>query len=191
MPGVSGADSIGRGKFPSVEVTMAKDSDPAADDFEVTRRTLVRKILKKTGKKPYFVHEDEDILTVTEQLGALTSVHTMAVVDSQGQLVGIIPMRLLLDDLYLHVAPEEFLADLKDTESVEEFGRLSRARTAKELMEEPAFVTMDDTARDAFARLHERDLQGLPIVDAEMKVVGYLDHLQLLRLWLKQHGKTD
>jgi CBS domain-containing protein len=137
------------------------------------------------------VREDEDLLVTTEQLGALPGVHTVAVVDSQERLVGIIPMRLVLDDLFLEVAPEEFLADLKDTEGVEEFGRISRARTAGELMEEPAFVTMDDTARDAFARMHERKLEGLPIVDAEMKVVGYLDRLQLLRLWLKQHGKKD
>ena len=170
---------------------MAKDNDPAASDSEVTKRTLVREALERAGKQPCRVHEDESLHAVTEQLGALPGVRTVAVVDSQARLVGIIPMRLLLDDLFLQVAPEEFLADLMGTEGVEEFGRLSRARTAKELMEEPAFVTMDDTARDAFARMHERKLEGLPIVDAEMKVVGYLDRLQLLQLWLKRHEKSD
>ena len=170
---------------------MAKDNDPAASDSEVTKRTLVREALERAGKQPCRVHEDEGLHAVTEQLGALPGVRTVAVVDSQARLVGIIPMRLLLDDLFLQVAPEEFLADLMGTEGVEEFGRLSRARTAKELMEEPAFVTLDDTARDAFARMHERKLEGLPIVDAEMKVVGYLDRLQLLQLWLKQHEKSD
>jgi len=170
---------------------MAKNNEPAADDFEVTKRTLVREALERAGKQPCRVHMDDDLRVVTEQLGALPGVRTVAVVDSQERLVGIIPMRLVLDDLFLEVAPEEFLADLKDTRGVEEFGRISRARTAEELMEEPAFVTMDDTARDAFARMHERKLEGLPIVDAEMKVVGYLDRLQLLRLWLKKHGKAD
>ncbi len=170
---------------------MAKNDEPAAGDCEVTKHTLVREALERAGKQPCLVHKDADLLVTTELLGALPEVHTVAVVDNQERLLGIIPMRLVLDDLFLEVAPEEFLADLRDTASMEEFGRISRAKTAEELMEEPAFVTMDDTVRDAFARMHERKLEGLPIVDAEMKVVGYLDRLQLLRLWLKQHGKKN
>jgi len=170
---------------------MARESDPRGEDFEVTKHTLVREALERLAARPCLVQEEEDLLAATERLAALQGVHTVAVVDSQGRLVGIIPMRLLLDGLFLQVAPQEFLADLKDTEGLEEFGRISRARTAKELMEEPAFVTMGDTVRHAFACMHERKLEGLPIVDDEMKVVGYLDRLQLLRLWLKQHGRIE
>jgi CBS domain-containing protein len=56
-------------------------------------------------------------------------------------------------------------------------------------MEEPKFVHMDDTVRDAFTRMHEEQLEGLPIVDEGMKVVGYLDRFQLLRLWLRGQKK--
>ena len=169
---------------------MVEETDPHAEDFQVTKRTLVREALERAGLEPCVVQGEEELQAVAERLGSQPGVHTVAVVDRQGHLLGIIPMRLLVDDLFLRVAPEEFLADLKDSEGVEEFGRMSRAKTAADLMEEPAFATMDDTVRDAFARMHERKLEGLPIVDAEMKVVGYLDRLQLLRLWLKQHGRT-
>ena len=170
---------------------MAKRDEPDPDDVEGTKHTLVREALEKVAAQPCVVREDDDLLAATEHLAALPGVHTVAVVDSKGHLVGIIPMRLLLDDLFLRVAPEEFLDDLKDSGALEEFGRMTRATTAKGLMGEPASVTMDNTARDAFAVMHERKLEGLPIVDAEMRVVGYLDRLQLLRLWLKRHGKTD
>jgi CBS-domain-containing membrane protein len=98
-------------------------------------------------------------------------------------------MRLLLDDLFLHVAPEEFLADLRAMEGVEEFGKLSRARAARDLMQRPVYVTMEDNVREAFSRMHERRLEGLPVVDKEMHVVGYLDRLQLIRLWLRTHQR--
>jgi CBS domain-containing protein len=52
-------------------------------------------------------------------------------------------------------------------------------------------VTGDDLARDAFALMHERQLEGLPIVDNEMKVVGYLDRLHLVQLWLKYYRVND
>src|SRR3990172_6002980 len=152
---------------------MAEIEKADAGDPEVTKRTLVREAMEKAGLEACIVEQERQLVAVAEGLSSHPGVHTVAVVDSEGRLLGIIPMRLLLDDLFLRVAPEEFLAELKDMEG----------------MEEPAFVTMDDTAREAFSRMHERRLDGLPIVDADMRVVGYLDRLQLLRLWLNQHGR--
>ncbi len=170
---------------------MGKDSDLAADDFEVTKRTLVREALEIVGREGCVVSADDDLLSVSERLAESPGVHTVAVVDDELRLVGVIPMRLLLDELFLNVAPEEFLVGMRGIEDVEEFARISRARTAGELMDEPAYVTMNDPVREAFARMHERKLEGLPIVDEGMKVAGYLDRLQLLRLWLKRHGRSE
>lgn len=186
---MNGADRIGRGKFAAAEVTMAKNNEPAADDFEVTKHTLVREALERAGKQPCRVREDEPLASVAELLGEAPGVHTVAVVDRDGRLVGIIPMRILLDDLFLRLAPEDFLVGMREMTGVEEFGRISRAEKAGELMEEPKFVHMDDTVRDAFTRMHEEQLEGLPIVDESMKVVGYLDRFQLLRLWLRGQKK--
>ena len=105
----------------------------------------------------------------------------------RGAWWGVIPMRLLLDELFLHVAPEEFLVDLRAMEGIEEFGKLSRARSAKDLMQPAVYVTMDDSVREAFSRMHEHRLEGLPIVDKDMRVVGCLSRLQLIRLWLQKH----
>jgi CBS-domain-containing membrane protein len=85
------------------------------------------------------------------------------------------------------VAPEEFLADLRAMEGVEEFGKLSRAHTARELMQRAVCVTMEDSVREAFSRMHERRLEGLPVVDQDVRVIGYLDRLQLIRLWIRKH----
>jgi CBS-domain-containing membrane protein len=96
-------------------------------------------------------------------------------------------MRLLLAELYLHVAPEEFLVGMRAFENIAEFGKLSRARNAKELMQPPVYVTTTDSAREAFVKMHEHKLESLPIVDKEMRVAACLSRLQLVRLWLQKH----
>lgn len=162
-----------------------QDEDGGAAD--VARRLLVRDAIEEPMRPVCVVSGDQSVADVAECFADNPGVSTSPVVDERGRLLGIIPMRLLLDDLYLLIAPEEFLADLDEEGRLEEFGRISRAKTASALMEPPAYVTADDSARDAFALMHERQLEGLPIVDAEIKVVGYLDRLHLVRLWLRYY----
>ncbi len=169
---------------------MASEDHLPAEDAQTTKHTLVREALERVGSKGCVASPGDDLVAVIESLTGSPGVHTVAVVDEQDRLVGVIPMRLLVDELFLEVAPEEFLVGLREIEDVEEFGRIIRARTAGELMEEPAYVTMDDTVREAFARMHERKLEGLPIVDEQLRVAGYLDRAQLVRLWLKKRGKS-
>ncbi|MFQ6019583.1 MAG: CBS domain-containing protein [Dehalococcoidia bacterium] len=151
----------------------------------ITKQTTLREVPDTVDARPHTVGEDEPLTAVAENLCEEQGVHTAAVVDPADRLVGIIPMRIVLDELFLALAPEEFLVEMREMAGVEEFGRISRAQTARELMEEPVYVTMDDTVREAFVRMHEAKLEGLPVVDETMKVVGYLDRFQLLRLWLK------
>ncbi len=162
-----------------------RPSEEEADTF--TRETSVGEASGLVGISACIVKEDDDLLQVTESMAANLGTHTAAVVDKQGRLVGIIPMRLLLAELYLHVAPEEFLVGMRAFENIEEFGRISRARKAKELMQSPVFLTREDSARDAFIRMHEHKLDSLPVVDEEMRVVACLSRLQLVRLWLQKH----
>src|SRR3990172_8606831 len=115
------------------ETPMARD-DMNAGDSEITRRTLVREAMEMVGGDGCVVSEGEDLAVVSEKLAGIPGVHTVAVVDGEGRLVGVIPMRLLVDELFLDVAPEEFLVGMRDIEDVEEFSRISRARTAGELV---------------------------------------------------------
>jgi CBS-domain-containing membrane protein len=160
-------------------------SEKEADS--ITRGTSVGEASQLVGVSACIVKEEDDLLQVTEAISANLGTHTAAVVDEEGRLVGIIPMHLLLAELYLHVAPEEFLVSMRAFENIEEFGRISRAQKAKELMQPPVYVTMADSARDAFIRMHENRLDSLPVVDKEMRIVACLSRLQLLRLWLQKH----
>jgi len=164
---------------------MAQEERRKSSKLPFGKQTRVREVVKGAVSRGCVVSTGDDLLAVCKGLAESSGVHTVAVVDEEGRLAGIIPMRLLTEELLLDVAPEEFLVAMREMEDVEEFGRISRARTAGELMEEPAYVTMEEGVPEAFARMHERKLEGLPIVDEGLKVIGYLDLFQLLRLWVK------
>jgi CBS domain-containing protein len=167
------------------ELPGGRPSEEEADT--ITRETSVAEAMGRVGISPCIVKKDDDLLQVTESMAANLGTHTAAVVDEQGRLVGIIPMHLLLAELYLHVAPEEFLVGMRAFENIEEFGKISRARTAGELMQPPIYLTTEDSARDAFVRMHENRLDSLPVVDEQMHVVACLSRLQLAHLWLHKH----
>jgi CBS domain-containing protein len=167
------------------ELPGGRASEEEADT--ITRETSVGEAMGRVGISACIVREGDDLIQVTESMAANLGTHTAAVVDSEGRLVGVIPMHLLLAELYLHVAPEEFLVSMRAFENIEEFGKISRARTAGELMLSPVYLTTEDSARDAFVRMHENRLDSLPVVDEEMRVVACLSRLQLVRLWLHKH----
>ncbi len=161
---------------------------PAED--ALTKNTPVGKI-RRIAESPCIAAEDDRLRDVAEALSPHHRVQTVAVVNAAGILQGIIPLRVLLDQMFLRVAPEEFLTEILDRERVEHYGRMVRARTARELMEEPVYVTAEDTIRVAFARMHDHDLEGLPVVDEELRPVGYLDRLELIKIWLKEHRTRE
>ena len=142
---------------------------------------------RRITETPCVVPESADLREAAEAISVHRRVHIVAVVDTDGRLAGIIPLRLLLDELFLEVAPEEFLTDILDRDRMETYGRMVHARTAGELMQPPVYVAAEDTIGDAFGRMHDHDLEGLPIVDAERRPVGYLDRLELLKVWLREH----
>ena len=146
---------------------------------------------RRIAENPCIVNENDDLRQVAEALSVHRRAHTVAVVNAAGTLVGIIPLHLLVDELFLQVAPEEFLAEILNRERLEEYGRMVRAGVARDLMLEPVFVTVEDTIGDAFARMHDHNLEGLPVVDAKRCPTGDLDRLELIKVWLEGHQSRD
>lgn len=162
---------------------------PEADILTKTTRVSEARIV--AGEAPCVVPEDMDLREVARQMWRRRGVRMVSVVDADGRLAGVIPLRLLLDELFFHMAPEEFISDILKEERIEEIGRMVRAEKAGELMEPPLYVTLDETVKDAFLLMHEQDVGGLPIVDQEMRPVGYLDRLQLLEVWIREHPRQS
>ncbi|MFV1859245.1 MAG: CBS domain-containing protein, partial [Anaerolineales bacterium] len=53
------------------------------------------------------------------------------------------------------------------------------------------WVKRGETVREAFKRMHEHNLSGLPVVDEQYHVVGYINLLELLAIGLKRGGEAS
>jgi hypothetical protein len=102
-------------------------------------------------------------------------------------------MMTLANALLLAVFPEEFLGDLKGLETVLNLADRTKIRTAGDIMTEPAYLHLEDSLQAAFHNLHNRKLPGLPVVDGQYHIVGYINLLELLVVCLRsgsQAGKA-
>lgn len=120
-------------------------------------------------------------------LGDNRACNTIAVVDDAGVLAGIIPVHLIVEDLLFEVVPGELLGELLEPGRAAELAREVHARTAGELMRPPVSVAVGASVREAIHRLHGADLMGIPVTEADGRVTGYLDLLDVLLAWWRQH----
>ncbi len=74
------------------------------------------------------------------------------------------------------------MAGISELDDVLQFAEHSRMRTARDAMQPPLFVQPEDSAKDAFRLLHQHGLEGLPVVDEQHRIIGYLSMMELLAL---------
>jgi CBS domain-containing protein len=141
------------------------------------------------GSDPVIVRTGDSLHRLAEMAVKQPSCRVLAVVDEQDTLVGVVPVRVLVNDIFLKIVPEEFLGEIADVEAALKYAGHLRARTAGDIMLEPVSVRREENVRDAFEKMHHAKLNGLPIVDADQHVVGYLDQLELLLVWVHASGR--
>jgi CBS-domain-containing membrane protein len=141
--------------------------------------------------EPTTVPADMPLEDVAAAMMEHPDVHVASVVADDGRLIGIIQLRALADDLFFHILPEEFLSEVTDLEHVMSFATKSRMEVASDAMSEAIWVKRSETVKDAFKRMHEHDLPGLPVVDDLYRVIGYINLLELLALCSKYRAKNN
>ena len=166
---------------PRAEAAPAAPSPAAVQpDWIVRRDTPVERVLPMLRKDPAIVRRDTPLEEVSQIMLQNPGVRLASIVDADGKLVGVLDIRSLAADLFFHIMPEEFLREVTDMEEMMDFARKSSMRTAGDAMAKPVWITGTDTLKEAFQRMHENNLPGLPVVDERYHVTGYIDLLTLL-----------
>jgi CBS domain-containing protein len=155
----------------------------------VQRDTSVKDVEAILNLEPTLVHPDTSLDEVALAMLARPNAHVACVVARDGRLVGLLGLRQLADDLFFHIMPEEFLSEVTDVEHLMAFADKSRMRSAADAMQEPVWVKREETVREAFRRMHEHQLTGLPVVDDRYHVVGYINLLELMAVCLQGTAK--
>jgi CBS domain-containing protein len=180
-----------------VPVAPPKKISPLAirPGWMVQRDTLVEEVDAILNLEPTIVRPDTPLDRVAQAMLASPNVHVACVVNEEGRLVGLLGLRTLADDLFFHIMPEEFLGEATDLEHVMEFAKKSGMRTAEDAMRESVWVKVGESVKDAFKRMHDHRISGLPVVDNRYQVVGYINLLELMAACVEEvkdegHGEA-
>jgi len=160
-------------------------------NWVVLRDTPVEEAVAVMNLQPTIVSLDIPLDEIAQAMLTHPRVHVACVVADDGRLVGLIHLRALADDIFFHIMPEEFLSEISDLDEAMEFANRSRMRTAADAMQDPIWVKQGETVKDAFKRMHEHDLAGLPIVNDLYHVVGYINLLELLAICMKKENEVS
>lgn len=154
----------------------------------ITQSTTIEEADRLLSIDSIVVRPEDPLQRVAEAAAEHPGARVIAVADADRRLLGILPVQILTDNIFMKIVPEEFLGEITDIEKTLSYARNMGARTAGDLMLPPLSVRRDETVRDAFERLHRPDVSGLPITDAEGRVTGYIDQLELLLVWVRACG---
>jgi CBS domain-containing protein len=157
----------------------------------VQRDTPVEEVAHILELRPTLVHPEMPLDEAARTMLAHPRVHVVCVVNNEGRLIGVLDLRTLADDLFFHIMPEEFLSEATDLEHVLEFADKSRMRTVADAMKKPVWVKQGETVKDAFKRMHEHGLPGLPVVDDRYHVIGYINLLELMAVCLRSEDCVE
>jgi CBS domain-containing protein len=160
---------------------LRKELPPAVrPDWIVRRDTPIEVVVNILKLEPTIVGPNTPLDEVAQVMLAHPNVHVACVVADDGRLMGVLNLHALADDFFFHIVPEEFMSEVTDLEHVIQFAEKTRRRTAADAMQKPVWVKQGETLKEAFKRMHEHHLSGLPVVDEYYHVVGYINLLELL-----------
>jgi CBS domain-containing protein len=155
----------------------------------ITQRTTIADADRILRMEPVVVEAGASLRETAERAVQNTGCRVISVVDPDRRLVGVVPVRALVNDIFLKIVPEEFLGEITDLDAALKYAGRIGARTAGDVMLDPVSVHLDETVRTAFERMHVSRLNGLPITDRQERVVGYVDQLELLIVWVHATGR--
>lgn len=157
----------------------------------ITQQTTIAEADRILRMEPVVVEATASLRETAERAVENTACRVIAVIDADRRLVGVLPVRVLVNDIFLKVVPEEFLGEITDLDAAHKYAEHIGARTAQDVMLDPVSVHLDETVRTAFERMHVAKLNGLPITDRDERVAGYVDQLELLIVWIRATGNRS
>ena len=167
-------------------------SPPALrSDWSILRDTPVESVDSLLGLEPTIVPAETQLEDVAQAILAHPKVHIASVVAEDGRLIGLIKLGELADDMFFHILPEEFLSEITDLEKLMAYADKTRMLTARDAMIPPVWIKRGETVTEAFRRMHDNKLPGLPLVNDLYQVVGYINLLELLSLCVQVKNDSD
>lgn len=184
------SQAIGLNKIPP-QPPQEVSPPPLRSGWTDLRDTTIEVVDSLLDFEPTIVSAETSLDDVARAMLAQPNVHVVSVVAENDRLIGLLELSTLADDLFVHILPEEFLSEITDLEKLMDYANKTRVLTARDAMSPPVWVKPDETVKEAFKRMHENKLPGIPVVNGRYQVIGYINLLELLSLCIKVNTGAD
>ncbi|HEX6304897.1 MAG TPA: CBS domain-containing protein [Anaerolineales bacterium] len=169
---------------------VGETSDQTAEEsrFEaggLRLTTQVSEIMDVLSLEPVVVSPEASLDEVVTELLSHPNVQVVCVQNEAKHLVGLIEVTKLSNALFQEVFPEEFLGELTDLEEVLQYADRTKIHRAADIMQNPVYVRLQDNIQEAFHLVHQRGLPGIPVVDEQYHIIGYINLLELMAVCLR------
>lgn len=161
------------------------EADSKTRDRLLDRSAPVSEIVDVLSLEPTIVDAGASLSLIIGENLLHPSVHVVCVVNQERHLVGLIDLKSLADAFFVSIFPEKFLSELTELDEVLQFADQTHMHLASDVMREPVSVHMDDTLEKAFDLMHEHGLPGVPVVDDQHHVIGYINLLEIMALGMR------
>ena len=138
----------------------------------------VKSIRSKISRRAALVFEEVSIEKVVQVILRDPKTRCVYTIDEKGKLTGIITVTTLAKYALCSAVPHP-LWNFRTIDFVAE-------HLAGTISTDPVFVHDEDNLETAFQTMFNHDLEELPVVDDNGKVIGNLDMLELLTTVLKE-----
>jgi CBS domain-containing protein len=131
---------------------------------------LIKDVYQTFSTEPEIVKPDSSVKDLIQACARNRETRSVHVVDDDRKLLGIVGVRDIM-----RVVGSRYIE--RDTVMALPY---AMAQTARDIMHEPASVGLEDTIDKALEETVGNWLEDLPVVDAEGRVIGYLDCFEIL-----------
>jgi CBS domain-containing protein len=156
-------------------------------DWTRQRETPISEIVPLIDLKPTVVKVNTSLTEVMYQLLASPGMPAACVVNNEDRLMGVIPIKALADVLMIPVMPESYISDPDEYDKALQYADIKQTHIAANVMKDPIYVSEEETLEKAYQRMKEHNLSGLPVVDKNYHIKGFITLLGFLALCFPQN----
>ena len=151
-------------------------------DWPKKRKTQVSSIVKQSNREPILARMDQTLPEVLAAFAGHPDACLACVVNTESRLMGVIETQSLAEMMFIPVIPEEYLDDPQGYDQAVKYSDPSKHQVAAEIMQDPIYVYPEDNLEKAYHLMKENHLPGLPVVNKNYHVTGFISLLDLMQV---------
>jgi len=160
-----------------VKETYGRD---ALNDWSHQRGEIVSEIIQQLSLEPVIVRVDTPITEVLSKLLDNPRVTTASVINTENRLMGNIEIGNLSAVLMAPIVPEAYIENPDEYNLALQYSNPEQVMVAADIMSEPVYAMLDATLEETYMRMKNQNMTGLPVVDDNYHVKGYITLVELL-----------